>query len=106
MAKQSGRSRRKASKASPRHKASSAKAVLRVRDTAVPVAGPGRANMPAFKPIRKAPASLESLSSAARKRLVDKLIPRPEPPLSPPLMKFVKALEPPLKRRSSTFSPG
>jgi hypothetical protein len=98
MAKRTGKSRVKTSKSAGRRKPSSAKAAVRVRDAAVPAPGPHRPNTSAFKPIRKAPPSLESLSAPSRKRLVDKLIPRPEPPPTARLVKFVKALEPPLKR--------
>ena len=98
MAKRPDKPRGKTSKSTGRRKASAAKAVVRVRDAAVPAAGPHRPNASAFKPIRKAPSSLESLSAVSRKRLVDKLIPRPEPPPTPGQVKFVKALEPPLKR--------
>ena len=99
MAKRPARRRSKASKPkAPGTKATSSRAVLRVRDTAALAPGPHRPNVSAFKPVRRAPPSLESLSAASRKRLVDKLIPRPEPPPTPRQVKFVKALEPPLKR--------
>ena len=98
MAKRPDKPRGKTSKSTGRRKASAAKAVVRVRDAAVPAAGPHRPNASAFKPIRKAPSSLESLSAVSRKRLVDKLIPRPEPPPTPGQVKFVKAPEPQIKR--------
>ena len=99
MAKRPARRRAKASKPKVSGtKATSSRTVMRVRDTAALTAGPHRPNVSAFKPVRRAPPSLESLSAASRKRLVDKLIPRPEPPPSPRLVKFVKALEPPIKR--------
>lgn len=52
----------------------------------------------AFKAPARAPEALEELSPAARKRIVRKLIPQPEPPPPEPVMRSLKALEPRVKR--------
>jgi hypothetical protein len=79
--------------------------IRQVADTAVRSKGPRLANTPAFKPIRKAPASLESLSPGGRRRLVTKLVPQPEPAPPQRVIKFVRALEPPIKRFHGTKIP-
>ena len=55
-------------------------------------------NTAAFNAPRQAPASLKELSQPARKRMVTRLIPQPEPQPSARVEKSVRALRPPVKR--------
>jgi hypothetical protein len=85
-------------KSSKKQQSSSGKNVLRVRDTAVLKREPRVANTSAFKTPARVPAKLEALDTPTRKRLVKKLVPKPEPPPPADIAKDVKALEPPVRR--------
>ena len=79
--------------------------VKSVRDTAVLKREPPAPNTSAFKAPSRAPLQLEKLDVRARKRLVTKLIPNPEPPPEPDVSKTLKALEPPIRRFHGTKLP-
>lgn len=84
---------------------SSARSVKRVRDTAVLKRGEPIQNTSAFKTPSRVPPSLGALGAPARKRLVARLIPRPEPRPPEDVARAVKALEPPVKRFHGTKVP-
>src|SRR6476661_4722055 len=86
-------------------KASSTSAVQRVLDTAVRKREPLAANTSAFKPPARIPAKLAQLTTGARKKLVARLIQRPEPAPSADVAKAVRALEPPVRRFHGTKVP-
>jgi hypothetical protein len=79
--------------------------VSRVRDTAVLKRERPAPNTAAFKAPTRVPARLEKLDVRARKRLVTRLIPNPEPPPEPDVSKTLKALEPPVRRFHGTKVP-
>ena len=79
--------------------------VKRVLDTAVLKRETPSPNTSAFRTPARIPAHLEALDTRARKRLVTKLIPRPEPPPPADVAKAVKALEPPVRRFHGTKVP-
>jgi len=79
--------------------------VKRVRDAAVLKRGPQAPNTSAFKTPTRVPQRLDKLDVSARKRLVKKLIPRPEPAPQADVAKTVKALEPPVRRFHGTKVP-
>ena len=89
----------------PKTTRSSTSSVARVRDTAVLKRGPQAPNTSAFKTPARAPLELESLDVRARKRIVAKLIPNPEPPPTADVAQAVKALEPPVRRFHGTKVP-
>ena len=89
----------------PKTTRSSTSSVARVRDTAVLKLGPQAPNTSAFKTPARAPLELESLDVRARKRIVAKLIPNPEPPPTADVAQAVKALEPPVRRFHGTKVP-
>jgi hypothetical protein len=74
------------------------RSVRRVRDTAILKAEERIPNTSAFVPPARIPETLEQLGSAARKRMVGKLIPRPLPPPPERVVAQIRALEPPVKR--------
>ena len=94
---------RKATKSAAKSAAKSD--VKLVRDTAVLKRGVPSPNTSAFKSPARAPVKLDKLTAAARKKLVTKLIPAPEPPPSADVSQAVKALEPPVRRFHGTKVP-
>lgn len=79
-------------------KGSGSASAKRVQD---PLTQPSRTLAPytaALQTPKRVPKSLEQLSTAARKKMVAKLIPRPEPAPPEPVEKSIRALRPPLKR--------
>ena len=77
----------------------------RVRETTVLELGAPSAIASAFKTPVRPPAKLESLTPRAKKQLVARLIPRPEPALTPNVAQAIKALEPPVRRFHGTKVP-
>ena len=90
---------------SSRVKAKGKVSVRRVHDAAVLKSEPLAPNTSAYKAPARVPPSLNKLDTSARKKLVKKLIPRPEPPPPPDVAKDVKALEPPVRRFHGTKVP-
>jgi Animal haem peroxidase len=88
---------RAASKGSAR-KSATRGSVRRVQDPSARRSGEPLVNTSAFKPPRRVPDTLEKLSAVVRKKLVSKLIPRPAPMPSEPVLKSLLALAPPVKR--------
>jgi hypothetical protein len=85
---------------------SSAKADIKlVRDTAVLKRGAPSPNTSAFKTPPRAPAALEKLGTAARKKLLTKLLHHPEPAPPADVALAVKALEQPVRRFHGTKVP-
>jgi hypothetical protein len=76
----------------------SGRSVKRVQDTAVLKRGEPIPNTSAFRTPSRVPPSLETLGAPARRTLVARLIPRPEPRPPEDVARAVKALEPPVKR--------
>jgi hypothetical protein len=72
--------------------------VKRVQDPLRPGSRRGDTGGIPLKPPTRAPKALDELSNAARKAMVGRLIPRPEPAPSPPVEKSIQALKPPMKR--------
>ena len=72
--------------------------VKRVHDPATLQPGERIPNTSAFKPPRRVPPRLGDLNPAQRKRLIERLVPRPIPMPPEPILKSIRALEPPLKR--------
>jgi len=106
------KSRKQASKmkSAPRSKSRVASSkgaisIKSVRDTAVLKREVRLPNTSAFKPLARVPATLPKLDLRARKKLVTRLVPRPEPPPSADVAKTVKALEPPVRRFHGTKVP-
>ena len=85
-------------RATDRENRSSVPTVKRVSDPFALKSGNLLPNTSAFKPPRRVPDTLNKLGPPARKKLVHKLIPRPVPLPPEPVLKSLKALEPPLKR--------
>jgi hypothetical protein len=85
-------------RATDRVNRSSGATVKRVSDPFALKSGNLLPNTSAFKPPKRVPDTLNKLGPAARKKMVNKLIPRPVPPPPEPVLKSLKALEPPLKR--------
>jgi hypothetical protein len=102
---QKGRKRSAKKKVTSGTKPKSATAVKRVLDTAVLKREKPAPNTSAFKTPTRTPASLEALDIRARKRLVTKLVPKPEPTPPPDVARAVKALEPPVRRFHGTKVP-
>lgn len=75
-----------------------AKGVKRIQDPLVRKPGEGLPNAPAFKPPPRIPPTLEELDTHARRKIVAKLIPVPEPPPPERVLRSLRALEPTLKR--------
>jgi hypothetical protein len=86
-------------------KAAPKSAVKRVHDTAVLKRESPALNTSAFRAPARAPAALAKLDVGARKKLVKKLIPTPEPLPPPDVAKAVQALEPPVRRFHGTKVP-
>ena len=80
--------------------------VKRVSDLFVLKSGTRLSNTSAFKPPTRIPHKLDTLALPARKKIVDKLIPRPVPPPPEPVLRSVKALEPVVKRFHGLKAPG
>jgi hypothetical protein len=85
---------------------SSVATVKRVSDLFVLKSGNRLWNTSAFKPPTRVPDKLDKLALPARKKIVDKLIPRPVSPPPEPVLKSLKALEPMVKRFHGMKAPG
>jgi hypothetical protein len=72
--------------------------VKRVREPLEPIHGEPPPNTSAFKPPKRVPQALETLGPAARRKLVDRLVPRPEPLPPDDVVRSLRALEPPIRR--------
>lgn len=72
--------------------------VRKVHDPFVRKSGEPPANAPAFKPPAKIPKALEALDIDARRKVVAKLIPAPEPTPPERILRSLRALEPAVKR--------
>jgi hypothetical protein len=73
-------------------------AVKRVQDPLRPGSKRDNAGTVSLRAPTRPPKLLDELSNAARKALVGRLIPRPEPAPSEPVEKSLRALRPPVKR--------
>ena len=92
----SKRAKRKTPPQSP--EGSTPKSVKRVQDPSTLKPGDPVPNTSAFKTPSRAPEALEQLSPSRRGRLVTRLIPKPAPTPPEPVVRSLKALEPPVKR--------
>lgn len=72
--------------------------IRKVEDIFVRKPGSAGPNSSAFRPPAHVPGSVEGLSPDQRRKLVTRMIPHPEPAPPEPVLKSLKALEPPLKR--------
>jgi hypothetical protein len=79
--------------------------VKRVQDTAVLRREAPVLNTSAFKTPTRVPQRVAALTAPARRKLVGRLVPRPEPPPSSDVARAVKALEPPVRRFHGTKVP-
>jgi hypothetical protein len=80
--------------------------VKRVTDPFVLKSGNRLPNTSAFKPPARVPDAMDELAQPARKKIVDKLIPRPVSLPPEPVLKSLKALEPTVKRFHGLKAPG
>lgn len=74
------------------------RSVKRVQDPATLKPGEPVPNTSAFKTPSRVPEALEELSPSRRGRMVARLVPKPAPAPSEPVVRSLKALEPPIKR--------
>ena len=72
--------------------------VKRVQDPAVLRAGTLAPNVSAFKTPGRVPPTLGKLSAAARRKIVDRMIPEPVPQPPEDVARALRALEPPVRR--------
>ncbi len=93
-------------RAADRDRRSSVANVKRVTDPFVLKSGNRLPNTSAFKPPARVPDAMDELAQPARKKIVDKLIPRPVSLPPEPVLKSLKALEPTVKRFHGLKAPG
>jgi hypothetical protein len=103
-------SRKTASKPATRKRATDdenrASVVKRVSDPFVLKSGNRLPNTLAFKPPTRVPDTLDKLAPPARKKIVDRLVPRPVSLPPEPVLQSLKALEPAVKRFHGMKVPG